>query len=141
MASRAEVEAAFLTTRRAQEAHDFSAYTDCFTENAVYIEHALGTFEGRERIREWHVATMRGREDWTFPTEWYVIEGPRVVCKWCCRLPGTRLDGTPYEFVGMSTLLYAGAGLFSLQEDVYNMDEVRAVLDAWTKAHEGTPRP
>lgn len=131
---RAEVEAAFLATRRAQAAHDFSAYTDLFTEDAVYVEHALGTFRGRERIRVWHVETMRGREDWTFPTEWYVIEGPRVVCKWWCRLPGERPDGGRYEFAGISTLLYAGGGLFSLQEDVYNMDEVRAVIEAWTAA-------
>ena len=130
---RADVEAAFLATRRAQEAHDFSAYTDCFTEDAVYVEHALGTFEGRERIRAWHVETMQGREDWTFPTEWYVIEGARVVCKWWCRPPGTRPDGTRYEFAGVSTLVYAGDGLFSLQEDIYNMDEVRTVLDAWAQ--------
>lgn len=135
--SRDEVEAAFLETRKAAQANDFDAYTDLFTADAVYIEHALGTYEGRERIREWHVATMRGREDWSYPTEWYVIDGDRVACKWWCRLPGRRPDGSAYQFAGFSTLLYAGGGKFSLQEDIYNMDETRAVLGQWERDREG----
>lgn len=130
---REEIEAAFLGTRAAMDEHDFNAYTDFFTEDAIYIEHQLGTYLGRESIRTWHVSAMKGREEWTFPTEWYVIEGDRIVCKWLCRLPGTRPDGGYYEFAGFSTLVYAGNGLFSLQEDMYNMDETRSVLAEWVR--------
>ncbi len=134
---REEVEAAFLATRAAMNAHDFDAYTDLFTEDAVYIEHQLGTYLGREAIREWHVAIMKGRERWSFPTRWYVIEGDRIACKWLCRLPGQRPDGGYYEFAGFSTLVYAGDGKFSLQEDMYNMDETRAVMSEWTRMQSG----
>ena len=53
-----EVEAAFEVNRRTQERDDWDAYADLFTEDAVYVEHELGTFEGREAIRAWLVPVM-----------------------------------------------------------------------------------
>jgi ketosteroid isomerase-like protein len=129
---RAEIEAAFQETRRAQDQNDWSRYADCFTEEAVYVEHQFGVFRGREAIRKWLVDVMAPFREWTFPTEWIVIEGNRIVFMWKNRLPGLRPDGTHYEFSGVTTMLYAGGGKFSLQEDVYNFEETRRVMQEWS---------
>ena len=40
----------------------WEGFADLFTEDATYVEHAFGTFHGREEIRDWSVRTMT-----TFP--------------------------------------------------------------------------
>jgi ketosteroid isomerase-like protein len=129
--SREEVLAAFRKTRAAQDANDWNAYTDCFTEDAVYVEHHFGTFRGREAIRAWLVPVMVPCKDWTFPTEWVVVDGNRIVFQWLNRLPGRRADGTPYEFAGITTMLYGGNGQISYQEDVYNFERTKQVMKEW----------
>jgi hypothetical protein len=51
---------------------------------------------------------------------------------WLNRLPGTRPDGSHYQFAGVTTLLYAGNGRWSYQEDIFNFEETRKVLAEWT---------
>jgi hypothetical protein len=53
------------------------------------------------------------------------------------RLPGRRIDGSYYEFAGFTVMEYAGNGQFSLQEDIYNWEEVVPVLKEWAAAHGG----
>ena len=36
---------------------DWASYADVFTEDATYVEHALGNMAGRDAIREWIVST------------------------------------------------------------------------------------
>jgi ketosteroid isomerase-like protein len=64
--SREELEEAFQRYQRAVievgKTWDWSGYADHFTEDAKYVEHAMGNMEGRENIREWIVSTMN-----TFP--------------------------------------------------------------------------
>jgi hypothetical protein len=78
--------------------------------------------------------SMRGLEDWNFPVEYSAIDGDTVVVKWTQQLPGTRPDGTRYEQSGYSTLVYAGDGKFSYEEDLLNMAHVLEDLKAsgWT---------
>jgi SnoaL-like domain len=60
--SREELEEAFHNYEQAvvriSETWDWSSYADQFTEDATYVEHALGSFSGREQIREWISSTM-----------------------------------------------------------------------------------
>lgn len=98
------------------------------------MEHHFGTFRGREAIRAWLVPVMAPLKGWTYPTEWCVIEGDRVVFLWRNRLPGRRPDGSFYEFAGITTLVYGGNGRFSYQEDVYNFEETRKVMREWEEA-------
>jgi ketosteroid isomerase-like protein len=133
--AREEVLAAFARSRAAQDADDWDAYCDLFTEDAVYVEHHFGTFRGREAIRAWLVPVMKPLVGWSYPTEWCVVEGDRVVFLWHNRLPGRRPDGSWYEFSGITTMVYAGGGLFSSQEDVYNFEETRRVMKEWGEAH------
>lgn len=136
---KAEVEAAFRKTRDAQDREDWSAYADCFREDAVYVEHQFGTFRGREQIRAWLVPIMEQCRGWTFPTEWLAIDGDRIVFKWWNRLPRRRPDGGWYEFAGVTTMVYAGDGLFSFQEDFYNFEETKKVLEEWAAGTTGAP--
>ncbi len=58
--SRAEMEREFEAYqepgRVAGETGDWSPWADQFTEDAVYLEHLYGRFEGREAIRTWITA-------------------------------------------------------------------------------------
>ena len=37
------------------DAGNWDEFADNFTEDAVYVEHAFGTFRGRDEIRAWSV--------------------------------------------------------------------------------------
>jgi hypothetical protein len=72
--------------------------------------------------------SMRGLEDWKFPTDWIAIDGNRVIIKFRNQLPGQRPDGTYYEVPAVSILEYAGGGKFSFEEDIMNMVHVGEVI-------------
>ncbi|MEL7206730.1 MAG: nuclear transport factor 2 family protein, partial [Actinomycetota bacterium] len=99
-----------------------------------FIDPAWGRIEGRDAMIEWFDHSMQGLEDWTFPEEWTVVEGNRVVTMWWNRLPGEREDGTPHQAPGISVLRYAGEGRFDHEFDLLNMVEVGEVIAAsgWT---------
>ena len=77
--TRDEVEAEFLKYVERGTTNDWSAWADQFTEDALYVEHAMGTFHGREQIRTWIVETMASVSGMSFPNDWYMIDGNRVV--------------------------------------------------------------
>ena len=96
-----------------------------FTDDAVFIDPAWGRVEGIEEMKATVFGdAMVGLEEWTFPTDYYMIDGDTVVVKWRQVLPGTRADGRPFEQSGYSTLLYAGDGKFGYEEDLLNMTHV-----------------
>ena len=68
--------------------------------------------------------SMVGLDGWTFPEEWTMVEGDRVVSFWWNRLPGTTADGQPLQAPGLSILRYAGDGRFDYELDILNMAEV-----------------
>jgi hypothetical protein len=117
-----------------QDADDWKGFGDTFTEDALYVEHHEGTFRGRQAILDWLVPVMAQCKGWTFPIEWTVLEGNRLVYKWWNRLPGARVDGGFYEFAGVTICEYAGNGQWSYQEDVYNFEETMKVLQDWSQA-------
>ena len=96
-----------------------------FTDDAVFIDPAWGRVEGLEAMLESVFGeAMVGLEEWKFPTEFFMIDGDTVVVKWLQVLPGTRADGRPFAQSGYSTLVYAGDGKFSYEEDLLNMAHV-----------------
>jgi ketosteroid isomerase-like protein len=125
---RAEVEAELQQYIARGAANDWSAWADQFTEDARYVEHEMGIFHGREEIRAWIVATMASVSGMSFPVDWYVIDGDRVVL-YCWNvfdpLPGMTGE---YKFAVAVVLHYAGGGLWSYEEDIYNAKETDAVL-------------
>jgi hypothetical protein len=125
---RDEVEREFARYVERGTTNDWSAWSDQFTEDALYVEHEMGTFRGREQIREWITATMGSVSGMSFPVEWYVIDGERVVMYcWNVFEPLPGMTGE-YKFAVVTILHYAGGGMWSYEEDVYNGKEAEEVL-------------
>lgn len=122
---------------------DWPDLAEIFTDDAVYIDPAWGRIEGRDEIHQFMHDSMVGLEDWSFPVEYTAIDGDTVVVKWWQILPGTRPDGSAYVQSGYSTLVYAGDGKFSYEEDLLNMAHVLEDLAAsgWRPGPGFTPPP
>jgi ketosteroid isomerase-like protein len=136
--SREEVEAEFNKYRARGDAKDWNAWADQFTEDALYIEHEMGTFHGREEIRKWIVETMAPVIDMHFPTEWFVIDGDMVVFAAWNALPHPKGTGDDFKFLTVSVLHYAGDGLWSYEEDIYNPKEAERAIAAYMAAAAAT---
>ena len=126
--SRTEIERAFQSYQdqvvAATRARDWSVFADMFTEDATYVEHAFGRFEGRDQIRAWVTKTMGsfpGNTMTSFPVGWSVVDEERawVVCEIRNLMPDPG-DGSVHEQSNLTIMTYAGDGLFSCEEDVYN---------------------
>ncbi len=114
---------------------DWSAWADQFTDDAVYIEHHYGRFEGREAIRAWITSCMStypGNAMPEFPIGWYVIDEARgwIVCQVFNRMadPG---DGSVHEADNWTLLKYAGDDQWSYEEDVYNPADFGRMVAGW----------
>ena len=120
---------------RAATSHDWREWADQFTEDATYIEHVFGTMGGREAIYNWIQSTM---DEWPnnemiyFPIEWYVIDEERgwVICQVWNRMadPG---DGSIHQEYNFTLLKYAGNGLWSYEEDIYNPAHVGEMVTGY----------
>ena len=137
--SRQEIEDAFdkyqQTALKAGTSGDWNPWADLFTEDATYIEHLFGTFGGREAIRNWISSTMAEYphcEMKYFPVEWYIIDEERgwVVYQVWNRMvdPG---DGSLHQSYNYSLLKYAGHGLWSFEEDIYNPKPFQDMIRGW----------
>ena len=137
--TRQELEDAFAAYQRtgltAGTTGDWSAWADQFTEDATYFEHHYGTIGGREAIRRWittAMASFPGNRMPHFPIGWYVIDEDRgwVVCQVWNRMddPG---DGSVHQAANLTVLHYAGDGLWSYEEDVYNPAHFASMLAGW----------
>ena len=111
----------------------WSALDAFFTEDAVFIDPAWGRVEGLDKVREFWIESMAGLEEWTFPEQWTMVEGNRVVSMWLQRM-GERGDEIP----GISVLYYAGDGRFCYEMDLLNMAHVMEIIanGNWTPGPE-----
>jgi hypothetical protein len=116
---------------------EWERFADLFTQDATYVEHAFGTFSGREAIREWAVATMTafpGNTMTSFPIAWHVLDAPtqRVICEVRNLMPDPG-DGSVHEASNLTILTYAGDGLWSGEEDVYNPMKFAEMAAGWAR--------
>jgi ketosteroid isomerase-like protein len=136
--SREEVEAAYHQFVAAGNTGDWSAWADLHTEDCVWVEHHLGTIRGREAIRAKILEVMQPVPMMEFPVEWYVVDGDRVVYYPWQVLPDPRAEadraGETFRFGCVTILGYAGDGLWSYQEDLYNPSEGQEVVKRWLAA-------
>jgi hypothetical protein len=119
---------------------DWTEFADSFTEDAVYVEHAFGTFRGREEIRAWSMRTMTsfpGGVMTGFPLAWQVVDVPtsRLICEVRNLMPDPG-DGTALEEPNLTIVTYAGDGLFSREEDVYNPLRFARMATRWARIAE-----
>src|SRR3954453_24119592 len=70
----------------------------------------------------------------TFPVEWVVIDGNRVVYYPWQVLPDPKGGDELYRFGCVTILEYAGDGQFSYQEDMYNPSAGEEVFGRWLAA-------
>ena len=106
----------------------WDALAEFFTEDATFIDPAWGRVTGIAEITKFLAESMAGLEGWSFPRDWTVVDGDRLVTGWQNRLPGQRADGTAYEARGISIMTYAGNGKFSCEEDLLNMVHVTELI-------------
>ncbi len=117
---------------------DWRPWVECFTPDVHYIEHHYGELDGREAVLEWITRTMSAwpfthmRE---FPWDWYTIDAEQG---WIVGQVENRFvdpgNGRVYEAANWTRLVYAGDGLFSSEEDVYNPASFARVVEAWLSA-------
>ncbi len=130
-----EVRAAYENFVAVGESGDWNAWADLHTVDGVWVEHHLGRFEGREAIREAITGVMaQAPATMTFPVEWVVIDGPRVVYYPWQVLPDPTGGDGDFRFGCVTVLLYGGDGRFAYQEDLYNPAEGAEVFTRWVAA-------
>ena len=140
--TRDEIEKAFQhfqeAADRSAKSGDWREWSECFTEDAEYYEHHYGKMKGRKAIYEWIQSTMTEplfADMNNFPVEWYVIDEEKgwVLCSVRNVMddPG---DGSNHEEYNWTLLHYAGDGLFSYEEDMYNPVEFGEMIKGWLKA-------
>jgi len=111
--TREEVRALFdrwLTdNRKCEEERDWSRLADYYADDAVY-DYTMGAAglrvaRGKEEVRRLVMQRdMAGFDGWTFPYEWVVIDGDKVMTKWWNQAPVSKDDGTPYRVLGVSCI-------------------------------------
>jgi len=137
--TRDELERAFdeyeAVVRVAETTGDWNGFAERFTEDAVYIEHLFGTMHGRDEIRSWITKTMSsypGNEMVAFPVEWSIVDEDRgwIVMQVWNRMadPG---DGSIHQAYNFTLLKYAGDGLWSCEEDIYNPAHFVSMIEGW----------
>jgi ketosteroid isomerase-like protein len=111
--TRDEVQALFdrwlADNKKAEQTRNWAPLADYYADDAVY-RYTMGGFgervaRGKEQVRELVMERdMTGFDGWTFPYEWVVIDGDKVMTKWYNQAPYERDDGSPYRVVGMSAI-------------------------------------
>jgi hypothetical protein len=150
--SREEIEDAFDTYREAAaeagRTGNWEVFLGRFTEDVHYIEHHYGDFRGKQAVRDWIVPVMAKwpyNQMQMYPWDWHTIDVDNGwVVGQIANIMVDPGDGKEYRAANWTRLVYAGDGLFSEEEDVYNPAEfapmVQAWLEAWKAHHpEGTP--
>ena len=133
---RAEVEAAFEEYRSRAERPDvdWAHWAELFTDDAVYVEHHLGTFVGRQAITDWIVSCMADYSAMTTWIEWHQIEGDTIAFYVWNNLPDPTGEGRSFQFPNTTVLRYAGDGKFDKQDDFYNPADAERVFTDWITA-------
>jgi hypothetical protein len=117
---------------------DWTGFAGCFTDDVHYIEHHYGVFHGRQAVLDWIAPAMA---DWPlnemkyYPWDWYVIDEEHGwVVGQVANVMADPGDGHTYQAINWTRLVYAGGGLFSEEEDVYNPTEFASMVGDWMKA-------
>jgi hypothetical protein len=141
MTDRAEVEAEFrryYLTGPVME--DWVAWANLFTSDAVYFDHYYGTFTGPAEIARYLEGTMGASPQVYTVLRWYVIDGNRIVYEALNRADNPEPGAPPIDFPSYQVIDYAGAGLWSREEDIWITAEMKAFARAYAAAETAFPQ-
>jgi hypothetical protein len=118
---------------------DWDGFAECFIQDALYVEHVLGTRHGREEIRAWLKPVMEEYCELYTAYEWHVLdeERDRIVVCMQNRRDHPAGEGT-IDFPGVTILHYAGDGLFDFEEDYWSVPGARKAMAAYRQACEAS---
>lgn len=123
---------------RCAQTADYNAFADLFTDDCVYIEHVFGEMHGREAVRAWIVPLMQSypnNQMTKYTHDWVYFNVDAAELVFCARTHMADLgDGTDYTATNWTRLKYAGAGLFSFEEDIYNPANFISLIQRWEAA-------
>jgi ketosteroid isomerase-like protein len=133
--SKDEVEEAFIHYwRTGAVAEDWEAWADLFTDDALYIEHVLGTMQGPKQIKPWITQIMAAYPELYTVYEWHVIDGDRVVFYMQNRRDNPEPGAPPIDFPGVTILHYAGKGKWNFEEDFWAFPAAQKAQAAYVEA-------
>ena len=124
--SRAEIEEAFrhyFLTGPVME--DWAAWSQLFSDDAVYFDHFYGRFHGAGEIKKFLESTMGFAPHVYSPLEWYNLDGNRIVYKVWNRADNPDPAGAPAQFPSLQIIQYAGGGKWSSEEDWWLVKEMK----------------
>jgi hypothetical protein len=96
---------------------DWIAWSQLFTDDAVYWDHYWGRFTGPAEVQMFLESTMSAAPGVYTALVWYVIDGDRVVWKGLNRADNPQPGGPTLEFPSIQIMTYAGNGKWSSEED------------------------
>lgn len=142
---RAEVEAACHEYVRRANINDWDLWTDIFTEDVLYVDHAYGVFRSREEVRKWMVPLMKTMPEMRFVPGFLVIQGDLVINYNWNRWPNPDGSAEPYDdwrnpqalalyehhFPCVTINVYGGNGLFAYEEDLYCAPAFMNIFSSW----------
>jgi len=140
--SRAELVEAFEqyqdVVEKCAETGEWSPFADLFTEDCTYVEHAYGSWHGREATRRWIIRTMTtfpGNQMVAFPPAWTTVDEERgwIICD-IRNVMGDPGDDSTHEASNITILRYAGDGLWAEEEDIYNPAKFLTMVREWCAA-------
>jgi SnoaL-like domain len=120
---------------------DWRRFGDLFTEDAVYVDHAVGIVQGREAIVDWMVQTM-AFENYDqlerFDVLWDVVDPERGwVVSATANIMSDPGDGSVHQAHDWGRTVYAGNGRWSYKENMYNPNEFADMFSGWVAARGG----
>ena len=130
-----DVERAFhriITTGLTEE--DWLGWTECLTEDVLYVERVFGTMHGRAEVRAWITELMAARADVHGVLNWWMRDGDRIVFDMTNRIYHPDPEQPPLDFGGLTVLEYAGDGLFGYEEDYWDKAGSERAYPAFVEA-------
>ncbi|MBV8302898.1 MAG: nuclear transport factor 2 family protein [Acidimicrobiia bacterium] len=133
--SRDEVEEAFRHYWRTGAAgEDWEAWADLFTDDAVYVEHVLGSMIGCAQIKRWITQIRAAYPELYTVYEWHMIDGDRVVFYMQSRRDNPEPGKPPIDSPGVSIIHYAGDGKWDFEEDFWAFPVAQKAQAAYIEA-------
>ena len=139
--TRDEVETAFRHYFRVgQVLEDWEAWSDLFTDDAVYHDHFYGKFTGPSEIRRFIEGTMGAAPHVYNPLAWYAIDGDRVVYEVINRADNPEPGAPPIDFSSWQNIRYAGNRKWRSEEDLWLMAEMKRCRREYVAARAKFPQ-